>query len=84
MEIEVEEFKEEKNIIRIRSVIFVERETQKGIIIGNAGKAIKKTGTEARKDLEDFFRKKIYLELFVKVKKDWRNNDRSLRQFGYH
>ena len=83
VEVEVEEFKEEDNIIRIRCVIYVERETQKGIIIGNAGKAIKKTGTDARKDLEEFFNKKVFLALFVKVNKDWRNNERTLRRFGY-
>jgi len=83
VEIEVEEFKEEENIIRIRAIIFVERDTQKGIIIGHQGKAIKKTGTDARKDLESFFSKKIYLELFVKVRKDWRNNDSDLKRFGY-
>jgi GTP-binding protein Era len=84
VEIEVEEFKESEDIIRIRSIIYVERDSQKGIIIGNAGKAIKKTGIDSRKDIEDFFGKKVFLELFVKVKKDWRNNDNMLRQFGYH
>jgi GTP-binding protein Era len=83
VEIEVEEFHEEPKIIRIRAVIFVERETQKGIIIGNQGKMIKKTGTDARIEMEKFFDKKVFLELFVKVKKDWRNNDRMLKSFGY-
>lgn len=83
VEVEVEEFKESKEIIRIRSVIYVERDSQKGIIIGNAGKAIKKTGMDARKDMEEFLGKKVYLELFVKVKKDWRNNENMLRKFGY-
>ncbi len=83
VEVETEEFKEEKNIIRIRSVIYVERDSQKGIIIGNAGKAIKKVGTDARKDLEEFFGKKIFLTLFVKVKKDWRTNEKNLKDFGY-
>jgi len=83
VEIEVEEFKEEANIIRMRAIILVARETQKGIIIGHQGKMIKKVGTEARKELEVFFEKKIHLELFVKVAKDWRNNDRDLKRFGY-
>lgn len=83
VEIEVEEFKEEKNIIRIRSIIHVERDSQKGILIGQGGKAIKKTGTDARKELEEFFGKKVFLELYVKVKKDWRNNERMLKNFGY-
>lgn len=83
VEVEVEEFKEDKNIVRIRAIIYVERESQKGIIIGGAGKAIKKVGVDARKDLEEFFGKKIFLELFVKVKKDWRNSDKSLKDFGY-
>ena len=84
VEVEVESFKESKDIIKIQSNIFVARESQKGIIIGHQGKALKKTGTMARKDMEKFFDKKVFLELFVKVKKDWRNDDRSLRQFGYH
>lgn len=79
----VETFKEEEQIIRIQAVIFVERDSQKGIIIGHKGESIKKVGTEARKDCEAFFGKKIHLELFVKVDKDWRNNDRRLSQFGY-
>lgn len=83
VEIEVEEFKEEADIIRMRAIILVARETQKGIIIGHQGKMIKKVGTEARKELEVFFQKKIHLELFVKVAKDWRNNDRDLKRFGY-
>ncbi|MFW5644838.1 MAG: GTPase Era [Bacteroidota bacterium] len=84
VEVEVEEFKEKSNIIRIRSVIYVERDSQKGIIIGGGGKAVKKVGVDARKDLEKFFGKKIFLELFVKVKKDWRNSEKSLKDFGYH
>jgi GTP-binding protein Era len=84
VEVEVEDFKEEKNIIRINTVIFVERESQKGIIIGHGGKSLKKVGVEARKDIEAFFEKKIFLELFVKVEKDWRNKDIKLRNFGYH
>ncbi len=83
VEIETEAFNEEKNIIRIRSIIMVERETQKGIIIGHKGSALKRVGAEARKDLERFFDKKIYLELYVKVNKNWRNNKTQLRRFGY-
>jgi GTP-binding protein Era len=83
VEIEVEGFVEEDKILRIQAVIHVNRETQKGIIIGHQGKAIKKVGTEARKDIEEFFEKKVFLELFVKVNKDWREEDRSLRGFGY-
>ncbi len=83
-EVETEEFKEEDTIIKIRSVIMVERETQKGIIIGHKGGALKKIGTEARKDLEEFFAKKIHIEIFVKVNKDWRNNSYQLRRFGYN
>jgi len=83
VEVEVESFKEEKNIIRIRSIIYVLRDTQKGIMIGNQGRALKKTGTEARKDIEQFFNKKVYLELFVKVKKNWRDDPKQLKNFGY-
>ncbi|MDD4778032.1 MAG: GTPase Era [Fermentimonas sp.] len=83
MEVVVEEFKEEKDIIRIRAIILMERDTQKGIIIGHKGEAIKKLGTLARKDIELFFEKKIYLQLYVKVEKDWRDRDNMLRQFGY-
>lgn len=83
VEIETETFKEDEDIIRIQSVIMVERDSQKGIIIGHKGNAIKRVGTEARKDLEVFFDKKVHLELFVKVNKNWRNNDRQLRRFGY-
>ena len=83
MEVAVEEFKEEKDIIRIRAVILMERDTQKGIIIGHKGEAIKKLGTLARKDIELFFEKKIYLQLYVKVEKDWRDRDNLLKQFGY-
>ncbi len=83
VEIETESFKEEENIIRIRSVIMVERETQKGIIIGHKGASLKKVGMEARKDLEKFFGKKIYLDLYVKVNKNWRSSNRELRRFGY-
>jgi GTPase len=82
-EVEVEEFKEDDNIIHIRAVIYVERDTQKGIIIGHKGGALKKTGTMARKDIEEFFEKKVFLGLFVKVDKDWKNKQQSLKRFGY-
>lgn len=84
VEIETEEFFEEENIIRIRSVIMVERETQKGIIIGHKGSALKRVGVEARKDLEMFFGKQIHLELYVKVNKNWRSNQNQLKRFGYN
>lgn len=84
VEIETEEFFEEEKIIRIRSVIMVERETQKGIIIGHKGSALKRVGVEARKDLETFFGKQIHLELYVKVNKNWRSNQKQLRRFGYN
>jgi GTP-binding protein Era len=83
VEIETEEFFEEENIIKIRAIIMVERETQKGIIIGHKGAPLKRVGTEARKDLEKFFDKKIFLELYVKVNKNWRSDNRQLRRFGY-
>lgn len=83
MEVVVEEFKEEKDIIRIRAIILMERDTQKGIIIGHKGEAIKRLGTLARKDIELFFEKKIYLQLYLKVEKDWRDRDNTLKQFGY-
>lgn len=79
----VEEFLEEKDIIRIRAIILVERDTQKGIVIGHKGESLKKLGTMARKDIERFFEKKIYLQLYVKVEKDWRNRDNLLKTFGY-
>jgi GTP-binding protein Era len=79
----VEEFLEEKDIIRIRAIILVERDTQKGIVIGHKGESLKKLGTMARRDIERFFEKKIYLQLYVKVEKDWRNRDNLLRTFGY-
>ena len=84
VEVETEEFFEEEEIIRMRSVIMVERETQKGIIIGHKGKAIKQVGIEARKDLEKFFGKQVHLELYVKVNKNWRSDDRQLKRFGYN
>lgn len=83
VEIEVEEFKTKGNLIEVRAVIYVVRESQKGIIIGKAGAMLKKTGTQAREDAEEFFGKKIFLELYVKVAKDWRNKDRQLKKFGY-
>lgn len=83
VEVEVEEFKEEESIIRIRANIYTERNTQKGILVGAGGKMIKKTGTGARKKMEAFFKKKVFLDLFVKVRKDWRSNDRDLNRFGY-
>jgi len=84
VEIDTEEFFEEENIIRLRSVIMVERETQKGIIIGHKGSALKRVGVEARKDLEKFFGKQVHMELYVKVNKNWRSNDRQLKRFGYN
>lgn len=84
VEIETEEFKEDDDIIRIRAVIMVERDTQKGIIIGHKGAAIKKVGIQAREDLEKFFGKQIHLATYVKVNKDWRTNERQLKRFGYN
>ncbi|MBR0201693.1 MAG: GTPase Era [Bacteroidaceae bacterium] len=83
VEVSVEEFKESDELIRISAVIYVERESQKGIVIGHQGVALKRVSTEARRDLERFFGKKIYLSTFVKVDKDWRSSDRAMRQFGY-
>ena len=84
VEVIVEEFKESDDIIRIRANIYVARDSQKGIIIGHQGKPLKKVGTEARKTMEEFFQKKVFLDLFVKVAKDWRENDQKLRRFGYN
>lgn len=84
VEIDTEEFLEEDDIIRMRSVIMVERDTQKGIIIGHKGSALKRVGIEARKDLEKFFGKQIHLELYVKVNKNWRSNTNQLKRFGYN
>ncbi len=84
VEIETEEFIEDDKIIRIRSVIMVERDTQKGIIIGHKGAALKRVGMQAREDLEKFFGKQIHIEMFVKVNKDWRNSQFQLRRFGYN
>ena len=83
VEVEDEDFKEEEDIILIRSIIYVIRNSQKGIIIGHQGKSLKKVGSLARRDLEQFFQKKIFLELYVKVNKDWRNDDNQLKRFGY-
>lgn len=79
----VEEYKDEEKMIRIQAVINVERDSQKGIIIGHKGSALKRVGTEARKDMEAFFGKKVFLQIFVKVQKDWRSKDFNLKQFGY-
>ena len=84
VEVAVERFKEDDKRIHINAVIYVERESQKGIIIGHQGVALKKVSTEARKALEKFFEKPIYLEIFVKVDKDWRSSERELSQFGYN
>lgn len=83
VQIEVEEFFEEEDIIRIRAIIYVLRESQRGIIIGHKGQGIKRIGTEARRDLEKFLGKKIFLETPVKVKKNWRDDNRQLKKFGY-
>ena len=83
VEVQTEEFKEEESIIKIRSLILVERESQKGIIIGHKGVALKKIGTKARIDLEKFFGKKVFIELHVKVSKNWRSNPNQLKKFGY-
>ena len=84
VEVRVEEFKEDSKLIRIRVIIYVERNSQKGIIIGHQGVALKKVSSEARKSLERFFGKKIYLEIFVKVDKDWRSSQKELDSFGYN
>ncbi len=84
VEVAVDSFQDTEKLLRISCIIYVVRESQKGIIIGHQGKALKKTGILAREDMEDFFGKKVFLEMTVKVKKDWRNDIRSLRHFGYH
>ena len=83
VEVVVEQFKEEEDLIRIAAVIFVERESQKGIIIGPQGVALKRVSTQARHELERFFAKKIFLQCYVKVDKDWRSSERAMKQFGY-
>ncbi|HAW19669.1 MAG TPA: GTPase Era [Flavobacteriales bacterium] len=83
VQVEVEAFQEEETIVRIRAVIIVVRDSQKNIIIGRGGSMIKRVGADARKDMERFFDKKVFLETFVKVDKDWRNDDRKLKKYGY-
>ena len=83
VEVATDSFKVEESIIKISAVIFVERNSQKGILIGHKGEALKRVGTQARRDLERFFEKKVHLELFVKVNKDWRSNANALKRFGY-
>ena len=83
VEVEVESFKEEEKIIRIDAVIYCERDSQKGILIGKAGSALKRVGSQARKDIEEFFQKPVFLQLFVKVDKDWRSNTSRLKHYGY-
>ncbi len=83
-EVEIEEFKENENLIKVKGIIHVTRDSQKGIIIGHKGKALKKTGTEARIAIEKFVGKKVFLELIVKVNKDWRDNNKQLKKFGYN
>jgi GTPase len=82
-EVVVEQYEDTPNLVRFNAVIYVERDTQKGIIIGHGGKALKKVGMESRKDIESFLGKKVYMEMFVKVEKDWRNRDNKLKAFGY-
>lgn len=82
-QVEIDAFEEDEQISRIRATIYTERDTQKSILIGKGGAAIKKLGTLARKDIEDFLQKRVYLELFVKVKENWRNDDMMLKYFGY-
>ena len=83
VEVEVESFQEEQDIVRISAVIFCERDSQKGILIGKAGSALKRVGSQARKDIEDFLQKKVFLQLFVKVDRDWRSNTGRLKHYGY-
>ena len=84
VEVDIEEYNEETRIDRIRAIIYVDRESQKSIVIGHQGKMLKKVGTEARLDLEKFLEKKVFLELFVKVDPNWRNDDKKLKRFGYN
>ena len=83
VEVEVESFLEEENIVRISAVIYCERDSQKGILIGKAGSALKRVGSQARKDIEDFLQKQVFLQLFVKVDRDWRSNTGRLKHYGY-
>ena len=84
VEVDIEEYNEEARIDRIRAIIYVDRESQKSIVIGHQGKMLKKVGTEARLDLEKFLEKKVFLELYVKVDPNWRNDDKKLKRFGYN
>lgn len=84
VEVAVEEFKEDAHLIKIRAIIYCERESQKGILIGKGGTALRKVGADARRDIEAFFGKKVFLETFVRVEKDWRNRERKLKEFGYN
>ena len=83
VEVEVESFLEEENLVRISAVIYCERDSQKGILIGKAGAALKRVGSQARKDIEDFLQKQVFLQLFVKVDRDWRSNTGRLKHYGY-
>ena len=83
VEVEVESFQEEENIVRISAVIYCERDSQKGILIGKAGSALKRVGSQARRDIEDFLQKQVFLQLFVKVDRDWRSNTGRLKHYGY-
>ena len=83
MEVEIDSFKETDDLIKIRALLFVARESQKGIIIGHKGAALKRVGVGARKKMQNFFKKQVHLELFVKVQADWRNNRDKLKKFGY-
>jgi GTP-binding protein Era len=83
VQIVIDSYKEEETLVRISAIIFVERDTQKGILIGHQGQGLKKVGTEARQDIEEFIGKKVFLETFVKVRKNWRSNTRDLDAFGY-
>ena len=82
-EIEIDTYKEESTIDRISATIYVSRQSQKGIVIGHKGERLKRVGQQAREDMERFLQKKVFLQLFVKVQEDWRNNERQLRRFGY-
>ena len=83
VEVEVESFQESENLIRISAIIYCERDSQKGIIIGKGGSALKRVGSQARKEIEEFFQKQVFLQLFVKVDRDWRSNTGRLRHYGY-
>jgi GTP-binding protein Era len=83
VEVEIEQFKESENLITIHAIIYVERESQKGILIGSQGRALKNVGRDARLEMEKFFNKKVFLQLYVKVSKDWRNSEQEIKKFGY-